>query len=138
MGERSKNHNRYGTWCAIHFGQGDNVSPPGPQTQAIMVFIISLQNVLEMKEIALLLVPDVLMLALGKILHAHPPSPPHVLPWIKCSDLMGIPLIAWVAHDHPLAAPEHSSALLASSLRLSHKFLSVGACFPARAFWHNV
>lgn len=76
MGERSKKHNRYGTWCAVHSGQEDNVSPCGPQTQAIMVFIISLQNVLEIKEIALLLVPDVLMLALSKILHAHPP-PPH-------------------------------------------------------------
>lgn len=110
MGERSKKHSRYGTWCAIHSRQEDNVSPPGSQTQAIMVFIISLQNVLEIKEIALLLVPDVLMLALGKILHDHPFPPPssslsHAQPWIKCSDLMGIPQIAWVAHGHFLAAP---------------------------------
>lgn len=76
MGERSKKQNTYGAWCAIHSGQENSVSPPGPQTQAIMVFIISLQSVLEIKEIALLLVPDVLMLALGKILHAHLPLSP--------------------------------------------------------------
>lgn len=113
IGEASKKQSRHMAWSSIRSGQEDNASPPGPQTWAITVFIISLQNVLEIKEIALLLVPDVLRLALGKILHAHPPasSPSHPLSLIKYSNHMGIALIAWVSLDHSSAAPQSTLAL---------------------------
>lgn len=43
----------------------------GLEPKAIVIFIVPLWNVLNIKEIALLLVPDVLRLAVGKIHNAH-------------------------------------------------------------------
>lgn len=76
-----------------------------PKGRAIV--IMSLWNVLKIKEIALLLVPDTLRLALGKTCNAHPlfvsPCSPPV-PQIKCQDLMGmaqLPGGTWCFLCHP-------------------------------------
>lgn len=56
------------------------------QPKAVITFIIPLQNVLKIKEIGLLLVPDELKLSLGKICNMHflPTCPfSHPLPQIK-------------------------------------------------------